>query len=235
MQRILLVAAVVAAGLTGCANPGPNYKPPTNVPPAPLTPPRPDQMNFPTASGSQMPPPSFPNPRDSSGLNPPGASNPGMPMPAPSFPGAGGQQTNSSTFVPRSQNMASTQIATPPGGELPSSAMPGASSSDFARVGAPSYGSPPSNLPPPIPTSNQSLSVPLPPPQYGQMPTSVPQYGQMPTSPPMYQQPIGASTMPPAMPPPQYGQMPTSVPQMSPQNGGPTTVYPGGGSRLQGF
>ena len=79
----------------------------------------PDGVGLAGSPSSPTSPPSFPNPRTPSGLNQPAASNPGMPLPAPNFPGAGGQTSNS-TFAPRSQNMASA-IATPPGSDLPTS------------------------------------------------------------------------------------------------------------------
>ena len=220
MQRILLVAAVIAAGLTGCANPAPYNKPFTPIGPAPLQPPRPDMGNgFPTAPGS--PSSSFPDPRNSSSLNQPSFSNPNAPQPPPpNFPtgptgptgsngsnGFGGSVSNSS-FVPRSQNLASAAIETPPGAERMSAAPPSVPTSDFSsvRVGAPTYN-------PGMPSSNQNLGVSQPPP-YGPMSQSVPLYAQPPSLPP----PLPNVNVMAPIP---------SAPPISASTGVPTTYYPG--------
>ncbi len=184
MQRILLVAALVAAGLTGCANPGPNNKPYTSIPPAPSQPPRPDQGAFPDGRVADVDPssPNFANPRSASNQGQPTFSNPNTPLPPPNFPtgpGPSGSVSNSS-FVPRRRTWhrpRSRLHREPRCRALRCRAlrMPSVPTSDFSRVGAPTY------------PMNQGMSQP-------------PQYGQMPQSPPAYSQPLTTSTLPPAMP-----------------------------------
>jgi hypothetical protein len=235
MQRILLVAAALAAGITGCANPGPNNKPYTPIPPAPLSPPRPDQ-GFPTAPGTAGSPssPSSPNFPNSRNLNQPNQSGAGAPLPPPAFPtgnsnntsnlntGSSGQ-VSSSGFAPRLPNTASAPFDAPPGSDLPNSPSPNRAPSDFVHVGQPTYNPTMPTMPPPIPTANQSLTMPPQAPQYGQLPGSVPTYA-----------PITSSTMPPPMPGANVPLQLPPAPPMSPSYGTPTTTYPNSGARLRG-